>query len=143
MGSKATEGFFCYLALNNFCACSACNISKFLLTKFQNHDQNETNSKFFYYSPKVAYPWRLYDIKITRIHEKENLTLVLNTSQSFHRRHVKGRNISNCCNTFCLISFVAQSDTLPVPMTVLEANSKVGYTISREGAKKVYKTSLE
>jgi hypothetical protein len=28
-------------------------------------------------------------------------------------------------------------------MTVLEANSKVGYTISREGAKKVYKTSME
>ncbi len=56
---------------------------------------------------------------------------------------MKEKNVSNCCNTFCLISFVTQSDTLPVPMTVLEANSKVGYTISREGAKKVYKTSME
>jgi hypothetical protein len=31
--------------------------------------------RIFYYSPKVAYPWRLYVIKITRIHEIEILTL--------------------------------------------------------------------
>jgi hypothetical protein len=29
----------------------------------------------FYYSPKVAYPERLYGIKITRIQEIENLAL--------------------------------------------------------------------
>ncbi len=28
----------------------------------------------FLYSPKVAHPWRLYGIKITRFHEVKNLT---------------------------------------------------------------------
>jgi hypothetical protein len=40
----------------------------------RNLDQNKTIPNFNY-SPKVAYPKRLYGIKIMRIHEIENLTL--------------------------------------------------------------------
>ncbi len=43
--------------------------------KLRNHDENET-IWIIYDNPKVAYPWRVSGIKITRIHEFENAPLI-------------------------------------------------------------------
>jgi hypothetical protein len=45
--------------------------------KLRTHDENEIISNFLFTVPKspTQYPWRLYGIKITRIHEIKNLTL--------------------------------------------------------------------
>jgi hypothetical protein len=58
-----------------FCAGSACTISKFSREKNFEIMTKKKQFRIFYDSPKVAYPLRLYGIKITRIHVIENLTL--------------------------------------------------------------------
>jgi hypothetical protein len=78
MGSKTTIILFFIFDLalkNNFLAQAQHALTPFAGKKNFEIMTKTKQLRFFYDIPKVGYPWRIYCIKFTRIHEMENLTL--------------------------------------------------------------------